>query len=152
MNVAKVRGRSLEKVKTIAPEATLQQAAESLADYDIGLLVVCDGGGCNEEDSGGAIAGVLSERDIVRFIGDYGAEALMRPVSAAMTRDVQTCGSSDDIDAVLSAMAQGGFRHMPVVKQGCLAGMVSSTDIINYLQRHATDQDRALFWSKVIWV
>ena len=49
-------------------------------------------------------------------------------------------------------MAQGGFRHMPVVKQGRLAGMVSSTDIINYLQRHATDQDRALFWSKVIWV
>ena len=152
MNVAKVRGRSLAEVKTVDPAASLGVAAAALADHDIGLLVVCDGGGCNTGETGGKITGVLSERDIVRAIGGYGSGALDRPVSAVMTKDVQTCGSADDIDGVMNRMARGGFRHMPVVKDGRLTGMVSASDIIRYLQLHATDQDRALFRSKVIWV
>ena len=98
------------------------------------------------------IAGVISERDIVRAVGAYGAAALERPVSQVMTREVVTCAAADDIDGVMTAMAKGGFRHMPVVKDGQLAGMVSASDILRYLQLHATEQDRALFWSKVIWV
>jgi CBS domain-containing protein len=152
MNVAKVRGRALGEVKVVAPDATLAAAAQSLADYDIGLLVVCDGGGCSGGDLGGVIAGVISERDIVHAVGDYGADALDRPVSDFMTRDVETCGVSEDIDRVMTMMARGGFRHMPIVQDGRLNGMVSASDIMRYLQVHATDQDRALFWSKVIWI
>lgn len=152
MNVAKVRGRSLAEVKTVDPGVDLGMAAAALAGHDIGLLVVCDSGGCNTGEAGGVIAGVLSERDIVRAIGTYGSGALDSPVSAVMTKDVQTCGAADDIDGVMTRMARGGFRHMPVVQGGRLTGMVSASDIIRYLQLHATDQDRALFWSKVIWV
>ena len=152
MNVAKVRGRGLAEVKTVSPGACLGVAAAELAGHDIGLLVVCDGGGCNTGEAGGRVAGVLSERDIVRAIGEDGSDALDRPVSDVMTREVETCAAFDDIDAVMSRMARGGFRHMPVVKDGRLAGMVSASDIIRYLQVHASDQDRTLFWSKVIWV
>ena len=69
-----------------------------------------------------------------------------------MTPDVQVCGPNDDIQYVMGAMTQGRFRHMPVVDGGILCGIVSSTDILRYLTEHATSDERALFWSKIVWV
>jgi CBS domain-containing protein len=109
-------------VFTIEPTATLAAAATLLTEKRIGALVIVG--------AGGRVAGILSERDIVHTLAEHGRQALDRPLSQAMTRDVATCGPDEEIPSLMERMTDGKFRHMPVVHNGRLVGIVSIGDIV----------------------
>lgn len=132
------------EIATLPPEATIVEAAKILSDLNIGLLVVKSGGE--------SFDGVLSERDIVRVLAKHGEAALAMPLSAVMTKDVRACKPGDHTHDVMAMMTSGGFRHMPVVRDGKLVGLVSSTDIFRYLSEHANSDEQAMLWSKISWV
>jgi CBS domain-containing protein len=122
MTVKAVLSRKGTDVTTIEPTATLAVAIKVLADRRIGAIVVTG--------AEGRIVGIISERDIVRAMAQHSAEALTRPVSEMMTRNVVTCSERDTIAELMEKMTQGKFRHIPVVEQGKLAGIVSIGDIV----------------------
>ncbi len=109
-------------VVTIAPTADLTTAAKLLAERHIGAVVIL---GADHR-----IVGILSERDIVRALAEHGPIALNAPISQVMTRDVKTCSENDTIEGLMSRMTTGKFRHMPVVEQGKLIGIVSIGDVV----------------------
>ncbi len=109
-------------VITIEPTADLAAAAKLLAERHIGAVVIL---GADHR-----IIGILSERDIVRALADHGPTALHEPVGQVMTRDVQTCSETDTIESLMGRMTTGKFRHMPVVEQGKLVGIVSIGDVV----------------------
>lgn len=109
-------------IATIAPEASLAEAAKQLSSRRIGCLVV--------SQDGSHVAGMLSERDIVREIGKHGPAVLGQPVSAVMTRSVVTCRSEDRAADVASRMTEGRFRHMPVLDGDRMTGLISIGDVV----------------------
>ena len=122
MNVAailKLKGRS---VVTTTADKSLLEIAKLLERHGIGCVVV-------EEDDG-KVAGIVSERDLVRAIGQAGTEVLKEPVSDYMTKTVITAREADTIDRVMSEMSSHRFRHMPVVERGRLTGLVSIGDVV----------------------
>ncbi len=102
--------------------ADLTAAAELLAKHRIGAVLI--------RGAGGRVAGILSERDIVRTIAEHGAAALSMPVSQVMTRNVATCGEDDTVASIMERMTEGKFRHMPVVVKGELRGVISIGDVV----------------------
>jgi CBS domain-containing protein len=108
-------------VVTIHPNRSLKDAAALLSKHNIGAVVVVD-------DSGAPV-GILSERDIVRAAAQRD-DALTLPVKAVMTRDVVTGSPQDDLQAVMQSMTDGNFRHMPILDQGALVGIVSIRDLV----------------------
>ncbi len=106
----------------IEPAADLAAAAKLLSTHRIGVAVI--------RGAGGRLAGILSERDIVRAVSEYGAAALSLPVAQVMTRNVMTCGEDDPIAGIMEKMTAGKFRHMPVLKDGRLVGLVSIGDVV----------------------
>ena len=110
-------------VVTIAPEKTLADAAGLLSENRIGALVVV---------VGERVSGILSERDIVRAVAASGGAALANKVSDKMTGTVVTCGPQDTTAAVMNRMTAGRFRHLPVVDNGRLAGIVSIGDVVKF--------------------
>ena len=78
------------------------------------------------------IAGIISERDVVRALAERGAAALDEPVSRTMTRKVETCDEGETVTNLMERMTAGKFRHMPVVDQGRLVGIVSIGDIVKH--------------------
>jgi CBS domain-containing protein len=111
-------------VVTIEPNASLAAAVELLAEKRIGAVVIV---GADRR-----IVGILSERDIVRALAEQGRKALDEPVSAAMTRKVSTCHERETISSIMERMTLGKFRHVPVVDQGRLAGIISIGDVVKY--------------------
>jgi CBS domain-containing protein len=111
-------------VVTIEPAANLAAAAKLLAEHRIGALVVLG--------PDGDVAGMLSERDIVRALATQGAAALETPVAEVMTRKVVTCNEAETISGVMERMTTGKFRHVPVVEQGRLLGIMSIGDVVKY--------------------
>jgi CBS domain-containing protein len=109
-------------VVTIAPTANLTEAAKLLAEQRIGAVVIL---GADHR-----IVGILSERDIVRALAEHGPTALNEQVGQVMTRDVKTCTEDDIIEGLMGRMTTGKFRHMPVVRQGNLVGIVSIGDVV----------------------
>jgi CBS domain-containing protein len=109
-------------VITIDPTDNLAAAAKLLAERRIGAVVIL---GVDHR-----IVGILSERDIVRALAEQGAPVLNQPVSQVMTREVKTCSEDDTIGDLMSRMTMGKFRHMPVVRQGKLIGIVSIGDVV----------------------
>jgi CBS domain-containing protein len=109
-------------VVTIGPHATLAVAAKRLAERKIGALVVT---GADRR-----VVGILSERDIVHKLATDGIAALDLPLSEVMTRKVMTCCLSDTISSVMERMTDGKFRHLPVVEQNRLIGIVSIGDVV----------------------
>ena len=109
-------------VVTIEPTADLTAAVKLLAERRIGAVVIL---GANHR-----IVGILSERDIVRALAAHGPTALNKPVGQVMTRDVKTCSEDDTIESLMGRMTTGRFRHMPVVEQGKLVGIVSVGDVV----------------------
>jgi CBS domain-containing protein len=109
-------------VVTIEPHISVADAAKRLAERKIGALVVT---GAEHR-----IIGILSERDIVLELAARGAAVLERPLSEVMTRKVTTCSQSDTISSVMERMTEGKFRHLPVVEQNRLIGIVSIGDIV----------------------
>jgi CBS domain-containing protein len=111
-------------VISIRPQETIATAVTILRDKRIGALVVTD--------AGGELQGILSERDIVRKLADTPGQTLPQKVEDNMTRDVMTCAPDDSLVAVLRRMNEGRFRHLPVVEDGRLCGMVTIGDVVNY--------------------
>jgi len=106
----------------IEPTATLAAAARLLAAHRIGAVVI--------RGPGESLAGILSERDIVRAIAAHGASALDIPVSQVMTREVETCTGSDSCASIMERMTAGKFRHMPVMENGRMIGLISIGDVV----------------------
>ena len=109
-------------VVTIEPTADLAAAVKRLAERRIGALVIL---GADHR-----IVGILSERDIVQAFADRGPAALHERVGQVMSRDVKTCSEDDTIESLAGRMTTGRFRHLPVVEQGKLVGIVSIGDVV----------------------
>ena len=110
------------EVVTIEPGVSLDTAAKLLAERRIGAVVVL---GADDR-----VVGILSERDIVRSISERGAGAMQEQVSQVMTRKVVTCTLDETIHSIMERMTAGKFRHLPVVEQGRLAGIISIGDVV----------------------
>ncbi len=110
-------------VVTVTSDHTLAQAAEHLTSHKIGALVVL---------AEGRVSGILSERDIVKAVSRAGAGALASRVGESMTSAVTTCQPYDTIGEVMNRMTAGRFRHMPVVDDGKLAGIISIGDVVKH--------------------
>ena len=124
MNVAAILKQKGRAVATIAPTLTLVEAAERLAERRIGALVVVDA-----QDE---VVGIISERDIIRTLAESGPECLARPVAESMTHQVVTCYESDTLDELMALMTTRRFRHLPVVADGSLVGIVSIGDVVKH--------------------
>jgi CBS domain-containing protein len=111
-------------VVAIEPGATLAEAAKLLAGRRIGAAPVL---GADRR-----IVGIISERDIVRTLAARGAAALDEPVSGTMTRNVETCNENEPICNIMERMTAGKFRHLPVIDQGRLVGIVSIGDAVKH--------------------
>ncbi len=111
-------------VFTVRPEDTIAEAVVILRDKRIGALVVAD--------ETGAMQGILSERDIVRKLAETPGQTLPQTVSENMTREVVTCAPGDPLVTILQRMTEGRFRHMPVVADGQLVGIVTIGDVVNF--------------------
>ena len=121
----RIKGR---EVVTIAPRATLADVTHELSAGKFGALIV--------SEDGRTIQGIISERDVVRTIAEHGASALDLKVEEVMTRDVVTCAVKDKVDHLMAVMSHRRFRHLPVVENGILCGVISMTDVI----RHRLDE------------
>jgi CBS domain-containing protein len=124
MTVARIIATKGREVVTTQPHRTLREACEVLATRGIGAVVVAD--------IQGTVLGILSERDIVRAVGRGGAGALDDAVSVHMTARVVTTTESESVYFTMERMNNGRFRHMPVLKDGKLAGIVSIGDVVRY--------------------
>ena len=120
MHILKLKGSAA--VETIAPTAPISAAAATLAEKRYGALVV--------STDGSSIAGIISERDIVRALAREAGGCLTMPVSKLMTERVETCAMSDSSNSVLERMSAGRFRHMPVVEDGKMVGLLSIGDVV----------------------
>ena len=107
-------------VVTIRPTATIADAVQALAEGKFGVLVV--------SETGETVEGILSERDIVHAFARHGASTLDLHVDQVMTRDVITCTRKDRINDMMAVMSQQRIRHLPVVENGKLTGVISMTD------------------------
>jgi CBS domain-containing protein len=124
MTVKAILSRKGSDVVTIAPTANLSEAVKLLAERRIGAVIVT--GADNR------VAGILSERDIVRALGERGADALGDNIAAVMTRKVTSCVEADTVADIMERMTTGKFRHVPVVEQGRLAGVISIGDVVKF--------------------
>jgi CBS domain-containing protein len=106
------------------PNATLTSVVALLAERRIGAALVL---GVDRR-----IAGIVSERDIVRALGERGTAALDDPVSRIMTRRVSTCTEAETISSIMERMTEGKFRHVPVVDQGRVVGIISIGDVVKH--------------------
>jgi CBS domain-containing protein len=134
MTVSIILAAKGRDVVTVEPNATLKSAVALLADKRIGAVLIL---GVDNR-----VAGILSERDIVRALAERGASALGEPVSQVMTRKVSTCTEGETISAIMERMTDGKFRHVPVVDQGRLVGMVSIGDVVKH-RLHEMERDSA---------
>ncbi len=134
MIIAEIWQKKGNTVTAIEPAASIAEAIALLAEHKIGALVVRD-------RSGGA-AGIFTERDVVRVLNAEGAKALGQPVSASMTAHPVTCTKADKINDVLATMSRLHFRHMPVIEEGAVSGIVSIRDlVVERLERVETEAE-----------
>jgi CBS domain-containing protein len=136
MTVKAILSRKGSDVATIAPTANLSDAVKLLAERRIGALVVT--GADNR------VAGILSERDIVRALAARGPESLQETVASVMTRKVSTCTEDETVAAIMERMTEGKFRHLPVVEQGRLAGIISIGDVVKLRVEEIEGESNAL--------
>lgn len=123
MHVHHILSAKGTNVATIEPSATLADATASLRDHGIGALVVC---GTDRR-----IAGIVSERDVVRALAAHGSSTLGREVASVMSTNVTTCRAGDTVDSLMELMTERRIRHLPVVgEDGTLAGIVSIGDVV----------------------
>ena len=134
MTVSIILAGKGREVVTIEPSASLAEAARLLAEKRIGAALIL--GADNR------LAGIISERDIVRALAARGADALGEPVSQSMTRKVETGTEGESVANIMERMTVGKFRHMPVVDQGRVIGLVSIGDIVKH-RLHEMERDSA---------
>jgi len=124
MTVSIILAAKGRDVVSVEPNATLSTAIALLAAKRIGAVVVL---GVDRR-----IVGILSERDIVRALAERGAGALGDPVNRVMTRKVSTCTEGEAVASIMERMTEGKFRHLPVVDQGRLVGLISIGDVVKH--------------------
>jgi CBS domain-containing protein len=122
MRISEILRRKGSDVATVAPDTTVRTLLATLASLNIGAVVV--------SPDGDTIAGIVSERDVVRSLHARGAELLDTPVSAIMTSAVRTCAPDDRVDGLRRTMTDHRIRHLPVVHEGKLVGIVSIGDVV----------------------
>ncbi|WP_257166655.1 CBS domain-containing protein [Bradyrhizobium sp. SRS-191] len=121
------------QVESVDPQTSLADAARLLADRKIGAVLVM---------SGSRMEGILSERDIVRALGERGASVLTEPVSDVMTRRVVSCKPADTVASLMETMTNGKFRHLPVIEGGLVVGLISIGDVVKWrVQEYETEQE-----------
>jgi CBS domain-containing protein len=136
MNVESIlRGKGRE-VATIRGDARVGEAVDMLCRYRIGALVV--------SDDGATVDGILSERDLVLALADWGGELLSRQVVEVMSREVVTCDPGDSAGDLMAEMTSRRIRHFPVLRDGVLAGIVSIGDLVKSRLDEIEDEARSL--------
>ena len=132
MRVTEVLRRKGGSVVTIAPDRSVRELLGLLAEHRIGALVV--------SGDGVRVDGIVSERDVVRRLQADGDAILDGAVSAIMTVEVRTCGPADQVDELMAVMTEGRFRHLPVLVEGRLAGIVSIGDVVKHRIAEVQDE------------
>ncbi len=123
MTVRAILDTKGHQVQSVEPGAKLSAAIKILSERRIGAVLVLEQG---------RMEGILSERDIVRVLGERGAGVLDEPVSSVMTRKVVSCRESDTVSEIMEMMTNGKFRHLPVVQDGRVVGLISIGDIVKW--------------------
>jgi CBS domain-containing protein len=136
MLVAAILARKGPDVFTIDPYATVAAAVEELRVHHVGALVV--------STDGLAVTGIVSERDVVRHLAEHGHQVLGQPVSSVMTDDVVTCTPADSTEQLMALVTERRIRHVPVVDDDRLAGVVSIGDIVAARVRELEDEAQLL--------
>lgn len=131
-----LKTKSDDGVVTVLPGMLVSDAAKMLSEKRIGTLVI--------SADGKSPAGILSERDIVRELGRQGSACLALSVDKLMTSKLVTCSLEDRADAVLQQMTEGRFRHMPVLKDGALMGLISLGDVVKARLQELSMEKNAL--------
>ena len=133
MTVRSILDTKGHQILSVEPEAKLSAAVKILGERKIGAVLVMNQG---------RLEGILSERDIVRVLGERGARVLEEPVSAVMTRKVVSCRESDTVAGIMEMMTIGKFRHLPVVEDGKVVGLISIGDIVKRrVQEYEAEQE-----------
>ena len=135
MTVRAILDSKGHQIESVEPDAKLSAAIKVLSERKIGAVLVM---------SKGRIDGILSERDIVRVLGERGAQVLDEPVSAVMTRKVVSCRQSDTVAAIMETMTLGKFRHLPVIQEGIVVGLISIGDIVKWRVKEYEMEQEAL--------
>jgi CBS domain-containing protein len=136
MTVKAILSRKGNDVVTADPNASLGETMKTLAARRIGAVVVT---GADRR-----IVGILSERDVVRVLAEKGPAALEVAISEFMTRKVTTCSARDTVSELMERMTEGKFRHLPVVEQGRLTGIISIGDIVKSRVQEMEQESAAL--------
>ena len=134
MTVKSILSKKGGDVISIEPTATLETAVRKLAEHRIGALLVL---GPDRR-----VIGILSERDIVRVLAEQGADVLKQPLAQVMTRKVVSCSQTETVGTIMERMTTGKFRHVPVVEQDQVVGVISVGDVVKH-RLHEMEQETA---------
>jgi CBS domain-containing protein len=124
VNIGQILNSKTRGVATARPEDSIQDIAARLAQRKIGAVVIVG--------DNGKVAGIISERDIIRLVAEHGAGSLSMRASDGMTREVISCSRTSTLDEIMEAMTLGRFRHLPVIEDGALVGIVSIGDVVKH--------------------
>ncbi|MBB5157631.1 CBS domain-containing protein [Saccharopolyspora phatthalungensis] len=136
MRIADILRNKGSEVATISATRSVFDLMAALADYNIGAMVVTD--------ASGGIVGIVSERDVVRGLNDHGPDVLRDSVSRIMTSDVVTCGPEDSVESLTVVMTERRIRHIPVVSEGSMVGIVSIGDMVKSRIRQLEEEQEQL--------
>jgi CBS domain-containing protein len=136
MNVASILRQKGRAVTTASPSTTLLEVSDKLAAKRIGAIVIIG--------PKGRVAGIISERDIIRALAAQGPDSLQRPVSESMTREVITCQENDTLDELMAMMTERRFRHLPVITDDALVGIISIGDVVKHHVAEVTMEATAM--------
>ncbi len=124
MNIAQILKAKGRAVATARPDSTLAEIITKLTQKKIGAIVIVG--------DNGEVVGILSERDVIRRLADQGHAALQEHASQIMTASVISCQEASTLEEMMEVMTQGRFRHVPVIEDGALVGIVSIGDIVKH--------------------
>lgn len=123
MHVQAILGNKGSHIVSMGPQATILEACRLLVEHRIGAVLVLDGD---------RVAGMFSERDVARALAERGTAALDITLAEVMTRNVLTCKPEDSVDDVMAVMTARRVRHLPVLAEGRLVGMISIGDVVKH--------------------
>jgi CBS domain-containing protein len=133
MTVRSILNTKGHQIMSVESDAKMSAAIKLLSEKKIGAVLVMDQN---------RLEGILSERDIVRVLGEQGASVLEEPVSSVMTRKVVTCKETDTVAELMERMTTGKFRHLPVLDNGKVVGLISIGDIVKRrVEEYETEQE-----------
>jgi CBS domain-containing protein len=133
MTVRSILDSKGHDILSVEPNTKLSAAIKILGERKIGAVLVM---------SQGKVDGILSERDIVRVLAERGAKVLDEPVSDVMTRKVVSCRQSDTVGGIMEMMTLGKFRHLPVIEDGRVVGLISIGDVVKWrVQEYEREQE-----------